>query len=41
MWAVCVVVIAFKEKGEITGCSCYRAVKFFVEHGMTVVDGML
>ena len=36
-WALSIVVPIFKGKGDISNCSCYRAVKLF-EHGMKVVE---
>ena len=36
-WALSIVVLIFKGKGDIRNCSCYRAVKL-LEHGMKVVE---
>ena len=38
--ALCVVVPIFNGKGDITNCSCYRAVKL-LDHGMKVVKRVL
>ena len=39
-WTLAIVVPIFKWKGDITNCSCYRAVKL-LEHGMKVVVRVL
>ena len=39
-WALCIVVPIFKGKGDISNCSCYRAMKL-LEHGMNLVERVL
>ena len=39
-WALCVVILIFKRKGDIRNYSCYGAVKL-LEHGMKVVERVL
>ena len=39
-WALGIVVPVFKGKGDISNCSCYRAVKL-LERGMKVVERVL
>ena len=39
-WALRIVVLIFKGKGDIKSCSCYGAVKL-LEHGMKVVERVL
>ena len=38
--ALCIVVPIFQDKGDIGGCSCYRAVKL-LEHGLKVMERVL
>ena len=39
-WALSIVVPIFEVKGNISNCSCYRAVKF-LEHGMKLAERVL
>ena len=39
-WALRIVVPIYKGKGDITNCSCYRAVKL-LEHGVKVMERVL
>ena len=39
-WALSIVVLIFKRKGDIRNTSCYRAVKL-LKHGMKVVGRVL
>ena len=39
-WALSIVVSIYKGKGDISNCSCNRAVRL-LEHGMKVVERVL
>ena len=39
-WSLSIVALIFKGKGDISNCSCHRAVKL-LEHGMKVVERVL
>ena len=39
-WALSIVVLIFKGKGDIRNCSCYGAVRL-IEHGMKVMERVL